>query len=175
MNLILVRHTTLDIAKGICYGHSDIAPSNNFLQEASAVKEKLNGIEVAQVYSSPLKRCKMLAEKCGYSNIIEDQRLIELNFGDWELKPWNDIKGDYAEKWYKDYFNHPCPGGENFKDLSARIKSFIVEIKARSNGNVIAFTHSGPIRVFHHILNNTKKEDLFNLQIEYGGVYSLKI
>jgi len=175
VKLILVRHTTLDIEAGICYGQSDILPSVNFVEEADIVRDKLKKLNSARVYTSPLERCRKLAEFCGFENTIIDDRLMELNFGEWELKPWNEIKGEYAEKWFKDYYNIACPGGETLKDLVKRIKDFVNELYKVNSDNIIAFTHSGPIRVFHQILNGTKAEDLFDLNIEYGGVYTFQL
>jgi len=41
MKLTLVRHTSLQIAEGICYGQSDIDVSVNFASELSQLKQKL--------------------------------------------------------------------------------------------------------------------------------------
>jgi alpha-ribazole phosphatase len=43
----------------------------------------------ATYYSSPLVRCKILASYLQSSDF--DSRLVEMNFGDWELQKWDDI------------------------------------------------------------------------------------
>lgn len=84
MEIYLIRHTTPDIEKGICYGQSDIPLKDTFPSE---VKNILKSIpkHFDKVYSSPLQRCTQLANYIDQNNTI-DNRLMELNFGSWELK-----------------------------------------------------------------------------------------
>ena len=91
MKLTLVRHTSLQIAEGICYGQSDIDVSINFASELSQLKQKLIHEQIDAVYASPLQRCSKLAYALGFDGITHDERLKELHFGDWEMQSWNDI------------------------------------------------------------------------------------
>lgn len=175
MDLILVRHTTLNIETRICYGQSDILPSVTFPEEAESVKLKLEGIKPDKVCTSPLKRCVQLAEACGYNNAEKDNRLLELDFGDWELVNWDNIYGEYAQKWMENYFTWPAPNGECLEDMLNRLKDFLVSLKNTKYKTVLCFTHSGPIRIFHHLLDNLPQEDLFKIEIDYGGIYKFKM
>ena len=60
--IILIRHSSLAVPRGVCYGHSDIDVSDNFFKEASWLKRQLEGYQPNIVLSSPLKRCKKLAD-----------------------------------------------------------------------------------------------------------------
>ena len=93
MEIYLVRHTTPNIEKGICYGQTDLDIAETFEDEAEKVITNLNNLKGAKVYSSPLIRCKKLAKKIN-TQVTEDERLKEINFGDWELIKWDDINRD---------------------------------------------------------------------------------
>jgi alpha-ribazole phosphatase len=175
MKLIFVRHTTPDIRHGICYGISDILPAATFKSEAAATMEKLEAYLPEKVYTSPLKRCSMLAGFCGYTHAIADSRLQEMDFGDWEMIDWKNIHGTYATKWMENYLTVPAPNGECLQDVVDRIESFMNEIKQNGSEQILCFTHSGPIRIMHHLVNNSPIDKLFDIEVDFGGVYEFEI
>jgi len=171
MKITLVRHTTLDIAEGICYGQADVLPSATFDTESKTAKKNLSNYTFDNVYSSPLKRCTKLAEACGFENLKIENRIIEIDFGNWELIPWNDIHGEYAQKWMDDYLNFPAPNGESLQDMIKRIEDFLFDLRQSNYNHVLCFTHSGPIRVFEHLINQIPIDKLFDFEVEYAGLY----
>ena len=82
--IYLIRHTTPQVEKGVCYGFTDVEVASSFDDELKEVKRKLRGIQFSHLYSSPLNRCRQLAENLD-KNIIFDNRLKELNFGQMEM------------------------------------------------------------------------------------------
>src|SRR5690606_37382738 len=92
MEIYVVRHTKVAVNKGICYGQTDVALADSFQEELAVLKNHLPN-DFDQLFSSPLSRCKTLAEPFS-SEIIFDDRLKEMHFGDWEMKTWNDIPTD---------------------------------------------------------------------------------
>ncbi|HEX5538399.1 MAG TPA: histidine phosphatase family protein, partial [Methylophilaceae bacterium] len=91
MELYLIRHTTPEIAKGVCYGQSDIDLAASFDDELALLRAKLP-LAPAVIYSSPSQRCLKLATAiAGDWPIQQDPRLMELHFGEWELRQWDDI------------------------------------------------------------------------------------
>jgi alpha-ribazole phosphatase len=120
MKITLVRHTSLQIAPGICYGQTDIDVGVSFWEEANQLKTKLAGFQFDAVYASPLQRCTKLAVALDYGKVIEDARLMELNFGDWETRAWDDIPRDIFDVWAYDYANLAPPQGETFGQLQRR-------------------------------------------------------
>src|SRR5581483_10134224 len=109
MEIYLIRHTTPHIEKGICYGQSDIPLADSFQQELDKLLQFLPE-KVDVVYSSPLLRCRQLAQHI-YSEkeIILDDKLMEMNFGDWELKKWNNIDQQKLNEWMVDFVNVKVP------------------------------------------------------------------
>ena len=93
MKVVLIRHTRVDVPKGTCYGWSDVPVAETFVQEAAVTKAKLQRYPAFDaVYSSPLSRAHRLATFCGYPNAIIDNRLKEINMGDWEMQLYDDIE-----------------------------------------------------------------------------------
>ena len=171
MKLTLIRHTSLQIASDICYGHSDIDVAASFASEAANTQSKLAEITFDAIYSSPLQRCVKLAEALNWGEPILDNRLMELNFGDWEMQAWKAIPRDIFDDWAHDYANEAPPNGETFSQLQQRGLSFLDEILSKNlNENVAVITHGGMIRaLLAHVLNMQLK-GLFRFAIDYGSV-----
>lgn len=172
MKISLLRHTTPKIEKGICYGQANVKLADTFLKELQQIKEKLGKTTYDIIFTSPLYRCKYLAEKLQKYNqkLIEDKRLMELNFGDWELKSWREISEDKkSELWFKDYVKQSCPNGESFLDLKNRMLSFITEVQAKYNDKTLLLvTHAGNIRAFQTIIEKETLQNAFAIKVEYG-------
>lgn len=173
MKIHLLRHTTPKIEKGICYGQANIKLANTFLDEVLKIKNKLRKIDFDIIFTSPLYRCKYLAEKLQHQQkIIEDKRLMELNFGNWELKSWKEVSEDKKSKpWFKDYINEPCPNGESFLDLKNRTINFITEIQTKYNNKTpLIVTHAGNIRAFQTIIEKKSLKNAFTIKVAYGEI-----
>jgi alpha-ribazole phosphatase len=174
MELIAIRHTEVSVPRGICYGISDVLPATDFKNDALRVKSSLSRYTADEVYCSPLRRCSMLARECGFSRFVSDDRLAEMNFGKWEMASWHTITDDYAESWFNDYLNVPCPGGESLRDMIVRVEKFLVDLQTKKHERVFCFTHAGPIRVLNHLLKELPLDNLFDIEINYGGIYSFR-
>ena len=67
MEVILIRHTSVDVPPGVCYGQTDVPLKPTFEQEAAVTQENLKAfLPFDHVYTSPLTRCVRLATYCGY-------------------------------------------------------------------------------------------------------------
>lgn len=174
MKLTLVRHTSLQISPGICYGQSDIDVGENFWTETNQLKTKLANTQFDAVYASPLQRCVKLANALNLGQQIEDVRLMELNFGDWETRAWDDIPRNVFDAWAHDYANLAPPNGETFGQLQQRALHFLQEQMHQNTGkHILIVTHGGLIRaLLAHVLNMELK-GLFRFNIDYASVTEL--
>ena len=175
MEIYLIRHTTPNIEKGICYGQTNLGVVDSFYEEVTIIKEKLPDFKNFTVYSSPLKRCTLLANELFTNVPIIDERLMELNFGDWEMKEWNKIEKEKLDFWMNDFVNVACPNGESYVQLHKRVSNFIEEIKSTSLEKVCIVTHAGVIRSIHSLLNNIHLKNSFDLKVDYGQVIKFKL
>ena len=143
MEIYFIRHTQVDVPKGTCYGHSDVPLKASFPEEAAVVKQKLDGLVFDAVYSSPLSRARRLAAYCGYPDPIIDCRLIEMNYGEWEMQKYSEITDPRLQEWYKDWQTYKVPGGESCEELYLRVMDFIEELSKTSYKRVAVFCHGG--------------------------------
>lgn len=162
MEIYLIRHTKVAVEQGICYGQKDVNLAESYPEELEAVKEKLKGIEFDQIFTSPLNRAKKLATDIFGDKVQEEKRLMELNFGDWEGKVWDEIKDPLFPAWMNDFVNKKCSNGESFVMLRDRVLEFWNEVKAKDCERIAIFSHGGVMRTINAIDKNIKLEDSFN-------------
>jgi alpha-ribazole phosphatase len=172
--IYLVRHTRVDVPHGICYGFADVPLANTFNNEALTIKEKLKCVVFDKIYSSPSIRCSKLASYLVSDEYSIDDRLKELNFGEWEGKEWDVIyQTPYGKEWMNNYLELPCPGGESYFNLFGRIKNFINSYNFNDTSLII--THSGVIRAFQNILTSKKLSELFRQNIAFGDIVKIDV
>ena len=178
MNLFVIRHTKVDVEPGICYGQSNVDVTSLFPSEKEKVKSSINEIHFDAIFSSPLFRCKTLAESL-FSNdkIVFDERLKELNFGDWELKKWDDIYNSPKGKiWLDNYQTLSTLNGESYPEMVERFSSFYTDLISNKYNNVAIITHAGVIRILKSIIEKRPIDELFStFKPEYGSVVKFEI
>lgn len=175
MEIYLIRHTTPKVEKGICYGQADLDITETFLEEVEAIKPHLPS-EGIKVYSSPLQRCKKLADALfeGFDIDIHDD-LMELNCGQWELLPWNDIPKEEIQPWMDDFVNVRVPQGESYVDLHNRVVNRFKEIVDKQESAVIV-AHGGVLRsILSHITSTPLKESFDAFTLHYGCVVKINV
>jgi len=168
MIITLIRHTSVAICPGICYGNSDVDVSPLFEKEAQQVLSSLQHIPFDAVYSSPLSRCRKLACYCGFTEPIIDGRLMELNFGDWEMKAWSEIEDPQLQHWFDNWIDEPPTNGESFTTMIHRVEEFLFELKKLPFKHVAIFTHAGVIRSVGIITKRFNALKSFDFKVDYG-------
>jgi len=172
MEIYLVRHTAPDIAPGICYGQADVPLTGSFQADAANVLAQLPR-DIDVIFTSPLSRCTSLATQMrSHSNIpiVVDKRLIEINFGEWELMPWNSIDRPSLKRWMDDYVNNAAPEGESYRALFERCVSFMDDLKKSAYRSVVITTHHGVLKSIHAHLHDMSLYEAMELQFPYGSV-----
>jgi broad specificity phosphatase PhoE len=82
---------------------------------------------------------------CG-AEVEVDERLIELDYGDWDGKPLAEMRGPRGELWFADPHFAP-PGGESLVAVTARVEAFCVDrIADAAAGRIVAVSHVSPIK-----------------------------
>jgi len=175
MEIYLIRHTTPLVDKGTCYGQADLDVTDTFEQEAACVKQHIPP-HVKRVYSSPLKRCKYLAQYLFPQHHIHfDERIMEISCGEWELQPWDAIDRQHLDAWMSDFVNVCIPGGESYVHLYNRVVQFFDEISANLEPTAIV-AHGGVLRSLLAYINQLDLKDSFNAYaIRYGCVIRLHV
>ena len=175
MELICVRHTSVDVPSGICYGRTDVPLSASFATEARRVAECLAGRTFDTVCTSPSRRCVRLADYCGFPDAVRDDRLMELDFGSWEMKRWDSLSGRDVQAWYDDWLQVPAGGAESLSDQYRRVASFVRELLEQGVSSALLFTHGGVISCLRVCAGECALDEVFERPIAYGEVLSLKV
>lgn len=175
MKVTLIRHTTPDVPKGIFYGKTDVGVISSFEEEATMVKSSLSHKCFDSVFSSPRSRCLKLARFCGYPHAIIDEDLAEMDFGEWEMKRFDEITDKNLEDYFKDWKNTVPPGGESFMNHSHRVKRFINSCFEKGLESILVFTHGGTImhfKILSGMINDSRPFDHIPL---FGGIVEIEI
>jgi len=172
MLIHLIRHTTPDIKPGICYGQADLDLASTFEQEKDSVLDLLLP-QYEALYTSPLSRCHRLAKHIKANNMIISDDIMEYNFGDWELKTWDELREQDSQAWFDDYVNVPAPNGESFRGMQQRVVRFIENLVQQDHESVAVITHSGVQRLVWAWLLDIPLDKIFRLDIQYGDIFEL--
>ncbi|NGP86848.1 alpha-ribazole phosphatase [Fodinibius halophilus] len=171
MDVYLIRHTTPDIDEGICYGQKDIGLAVDYAKEVNILKGKLpKGFHNHTVYSSPLKRCHKLANDLASDDVITDERLMELDFGNWEGRRWDDIPQGELGPWMENFVEIESPGGESYQQLNNRVVDWWQELIKEEPEHLLVATHGGVIRCLISQVLGIPLENSFRLAVDYGSV-----
>ena len=142
--LIVVRHgRTPANAAGQLLGRRD--PELDELGRAQAAAVGIAIPTAACVISSPLMRCRQTAEAIGTS-VEVDERLIEVDYGDFEGLAIGDVPAATWATWRADTAWSP-PGGESHDDLVARVWPLLDEVRHEAAArDVVLVSHVSPIK-----------------------------
>ncbi|KAA2220346.1 histidine phosphatase family protein [Chryseobacterium sediminis] len=180
MEIHLIRHTAVENPENLCYGFAEIPLRKDYPEDFKTLEIDKN---YDIIISSPSERCRLLADYFNF-DYQTDERLREMNFGNWEMKKWTDIPEEEINPWYKDFINIKASGGENLLEMQNRALSFWNElIQQKDTNKILIITHAGVIRLILQEVLQFPLENMFNLQIDYGkkviinvdeGMFSVK-
>ena len=146
--IAFVRHGQTAVNRdGRLQGRLDAELSDLGRSQANALAAYFAGQSVTRVISSPLRRARdtaaVIAGRHG-ATVEIDERLIELDYGEWDGVALRDVDAAAWARWRADPAFMP-PGGESLIDVSARVASFCAEVLPGSDG-VVAVSHVSPIK-----------------------------
>lgn len=142
IHIILIRHgrTAWNAGEGQAKrfrGTINLPLADEGVAQAQATAQRLAGLPLAAVYSSPLQRAartaQMIAEPHGLTaELVPD--LVSMNYGQWAeqldtdvARRWPDLYG----RWRHDPFSIQIPGGEHMAQLRSRAVAALRAILAR--------------------------------------------
>jgi probable phosphoglycerate mutase len=167
MELYIIRHgETIWNAAGKLQGHADIELNENGIALAEVTSKALLEVKFDVIYSSPLIRAKHTAKIICANRaieIIEDERLKEIGFGDIEGKDFKELE-NAPEYGFDNFFNHPeayvpTAGGETIEQLCKRSANFMDEVIMNSKQDTVLI-------VAHAALNKSLLKYIKNLELK---------
>ena len=174
--IYLVRHGQVEGHEMKRYnGQADVALTDRGRRQYRALRERLDDEEISAVYSSDLTRCvegaRILAAPHGVSPIF-DERLRELDIGEWEGKTWKELQSVYPEEWQArldDLVNYRVPGGESLLDMAGRVRAAMSRILTEHpEGEVMVVGHGGVNRVVLLDAIGAPLEKMFHIEQSFG-------
>ncbi len=149
--LWVVRHAAPCIAPGTCYGVLDVQADAEATQ-AAAQRLATALPRHARVQHSPLQRCEQLAlSLCALqTNLMSnaDERLREMDFGQWEGHLWADIARHELDAWTQDFTRYRPGQGEDLASMLGRVSTALDEARQhlQRGTHVVWITHAGVAR-----------------------------
>lgn len=172
MRLILVRHTRVAASGNLCYGVTDLEVATGFEREAARVEAALPAVE--RLVTSPLSRCRRLAERIGAARGLVpevDERLREMDFGRWEGLPWEAVPRTELDAWAADFLDARPHGGESVRMVSERVRSALADYR-RGGVSHAAVTHAGVIKVARA---EAGQANAWTDSVHYGGAVCIEL
>ncbi len=142
--LIMLRHGRTEAnARGLLQGRIDPPLDELGRQQAAAAAAWLGDVD--RVIASPLQRAQETAAAFGVQ-IETDDRFIELDYGEWEGRPVQDVPAETWQAWRSDLDFRP-PAGETLNELGSRVRTALDELVAQAErSNVVVVSHVSPIK-----------------------------
>ncbi len=144
MTLVLVRHgQTAANASGLLLGRADPPLTELGRAQAAALAARLP--TPAAVVCSPLLRARDTAAAFGQPLRV-DERWIELDYGEWDARPVEDVPPAVWQQWRSDTGFTP-PHGESLAALHDRVCHACEDLaRAAAHSDVVVVTHVSPIK-----------------------------
>jgi broad specificity phosphatase PhoE len=125
-------------------GLTDLALTERGERTARRLGERLKGLTLAKVFTSPLQRARRTCELSGLGAVAEvDRDLVEWDYGQYEGRRTSEI---LAERPDWQLFRDGCPGGESPAQVAARADRVVSRVRA-VEGDVLLFSSGHFIRV----------------------------
>ncbi|MBO9122934.1 MULTISPECIES: histidine phosphatase family protein [unclassified Rhizobium] len=143
--ITLVRHGETEWSlSGRHTGRSDIPLTENGEAAAGHLGPRLEGLTVAEVWSSPSQRARNTCRLAGFGErMVVKEDLAEWDYGAYEGIKTREILAD-RPGWQ--LFRDGCPDGETATDVGARADRIIATIRA-ANAPILIFSSSHFLRV----------------------------
>ena len=177
MKLYLLRHGETEMnVKKVYYGRTDCDLTEKGEAQALLLKSTFADLPLDIVLESPLLRAKRTADLVlGERDVprLRDDRLMELDFGEWEGKSWQELQGDAVyEEWCKEWQTTRPPKGESFLDLAERVAAFCDDLKKREEQDILVVAHHAVLQQIMAYLLEQDPASCWHYAFEQG-TYSL--
>lgn len=182
IEVYLIRHgKTMANEKRLYCGKTDLSLSDKGIEELKTLKKNLSYPECNEYFTSGAKRANETFEILYYDKrFVEIKRFFEYDFGDFEMKSYEDLKEDKAYiKWITDESGEvSCPNGESKNRYKNRIRdqfiSFINNIREKEVKSVLLVSHGGTIgTILEEFYDNSK--NFYSWQPNFGEGYKLTV
>ncbi len=139
--------------EGRLAGRREIGLSAEGKAQGEALAERLAGIEITEVLTSPLPRAVETAKLIAARHKLEearDPRLTDLHAGKWEgMKNADIAASEEYKRFLADPLSSEIPGGEKLTEARDRMISSLTQALADNafGATLVVVSHAGPLRI----------------------------
>ncbi|WP_168201287.1 histidine phosphatase family protein [Qingshengfaniella alkalisoli] len=152
MALILLRHQKPKTSEGLCYGQTDLEPEGDPAEIAKTLLPQLP--QFTAIVSSPLKRCRLLAQAIATLTdrpLDIEPMLSEIHLGHWENRAWDEIPRSEIDAWAENVLEATPHGGESVADFYERVTPGLRNL-IKSPGTILLVAHNGTYKAACRLL-----------------------
>ena len=154
MELYVVRHgETAENVHSVMQGNMDTVLNETGKKQALEAKEKLRGIKIDLIITSPKQRTMETAEiiSDGDVTIITDDRLLSRDHGEFQGKTRYEVN---LENYWNIKMNEQYEKAECVRHIYDRVDNLLNEIRNKyKDQTVMLVTHSGICRILYYYFN----------------------
>jgi probable phosphomutase (TIGR03848 family) len=174
--LLLIRHANTDAAGKRLMGWSrGVHLNERGRREAAALVERLEGVPIRAVYTSPLERCRETAAPFARArglSVSARRGLLEVDYGEWTGRTIADVR---RTRLWRVVQHTPSrlrfPGGESLLDVQARAVAEIERIAVAHPRDVVAVvTHADVVRLALLHFAGMHVDSLHRLHVDTASV-----
>ena len=176
--VLLLRHGETDASsRGRCYGKLDVPLSDEGRRQVEHAATLLQVLLPEAIVSSPRSRAqdsaKIVAKLCKVS-VETDERFAELDFGDFEGLPYEDVERDHPDfyaRWMASPTEVTFPNGESYTEMAERVvAAYQYLVQNASSSKVVLVAHGGGNRIILSEVLGLDAANVFRLEQTYAGV-----
>lgn len=182
MKFIWIRHAqTIWNTQHRTQGRTDTPLDETGLLQAERLAERLKFYRLNAIYSSPLQRALQTATLLGRMAdvpVIPDDRLTEIDFGEWEGLKFDEIAALFPEvfqHWRVHPFTTEIPGAETPGEVLARMRDFFEHINAASDDTVAIISHTLPLKLMVAHLIGLPYDRIHSLRFDNTGTTEIEV
>ncbi|TDH25256.1 MSMEG_4193 family putative phosphomutase [Segetibacter sp. 3557_3] len=149
---VLIRHATTDMVGKVLAGRMEgVSLNEKGYAEAEELANRLAGLAIDAIYSSPLQRtmetAQAISRRVGVQTGV-DEHFLEVDFGEWTGRKIEDLRDEPVFKHFNSF--RSCtriPGGELMTEAQARMIAGLEQLRAKHRGETVAIiSHSDLIK-----------------------------
>lgn len=179
--LLLVRHGHTDAAGKRLTGRAPGVHLNELgRRQAERLVERLEGVRIDAIVSSPLERCRETAAPLAKARgraVDVGRAWIEVGYGEWTGRSISQLRR--TKLWRRVMFapsNVRFPGGESLLEVQGRAVDATLDIAARhARGTVLVVSHADVIRLLVAHLAGMHADHLQRLSIDTASITAVSI
>jgi probable phosphomutase (TIGR03848 family) len=179
--LLLVRHGHTDAAGKRLTGRAPGVHLNELGgRQAERLVERLEGVRIDAIVSSPLERCRETAAPLAKARgraVDVGRAWIEVGYGEWTGRSISQLRR--TKLWRRVMFapsNVRFPGGESLLEVQGRAVDATLDIAARhARGTVVVVSHADVIRLLVAHVAGMHADHLQRLSIDTASITAVSI